>query len=157
MSWIPPDLVWYKQEPLWRGPFQLCQPGKEEQLSKMEKIFCPKDKSFHMALAILVHFVLYSMFNTSEAPNPNSQSLVFQFWRNFQMIFGWITWLFHLFNLLQLFFLNDSRQKKCWMRLTMIKKPDKAAHQQTWGHLFIYQFRWVAFQLGQPKGCAFEK
>ena len=36
---------------------------KEEQLLKMEKIFVPRIKLFHMALPILVLFVLYSMFN----------------------------------------------------------------------------------------------
>ena len=154
---ILPGLVWYKQEPLWRGPFQLCQPKKEEQLSKMENIFCPKDKSFHMALAILVHFVLYSMFNIPAKRQIQTASLSCS---NSGEIFKWFLAElldFFTFSISYSFFFNDSRQKKCWMRLTMIKKPDKAAHQQTWGHLFIYQFRWVAFQLGQPKGCAFEK
>ena len=103
MSWILPGLVLYKQEPLWRGPFQLCPPEKGEQLSKMERTFCLKDKTFSHGSADIgtFCFVFYVQY-TSEAPNPNSQSLVSQFWSNFQMICSWFTWLFQVFNFLQL-------------------------------------------------------
>lgn len=57
MSWFSPDLVWYKQEPLWRGPFQLCRPGKEEQLSKIKKIFCPIDQFFFTLLCRYGYFL----------------------------------------------------------------------------------------------------
>ena len=63
-----------------------------------------KDKTFSHGSADIgtFCFVFYVRY-TSEAPNPNSQSLVSQFWSNFQRIFGWLIWLFHVSIVLQLF------------------------------------------------------
>ena len=157
MSSILPGLVWYKQEPLWRGPFQLCQPEKRNNCRRWKRFFVPRINLFtwlwrYWYISSCILCLIYQRSAKSKQPVSRVPILA-KFSNDF-----WLNCLtFSPFQSLTAFFLNDSRQKKCWMRLTMIKKPDKAAHQQTWGHLFIYQFRWVAFQLGQPKGCAFEK